>query len=190
MRSPILLCPFASFPFSVPLPARPPRRRRLPRPVHRLGRDGERVDQPLRVGLRDGERPLANYVVDLGQAGEFRFAAYRRAQTVGTAWLAARLPAMHAFVVAHLRAHRGANDRRLEHPERTLASYVFQEAEGVSRAAKLWWARARGHAVHSLQHDGVVIGLDALAADAHVAQRELNAVCSHALGYEQPVETK
>ena len=81
----------------------------------------------VRVGLRDGERPLADYVVDLGQAGEFRFAAYRRAQAVGTAWLAARLPAMHAFVVAHLRAHRGANDRRLEHPERTHAAALGYE---------------------------------------------------------------
>ena len=61
---------------------------------------------------------------------------------VGSDWLARQLPAMREFVVAHLRATR--DRRRLEHPERTLASYVFQEAEGVSRAAKLWWARARG----------------------------------------------
>ena len=42
---------------------------------------------------------------------------------------------MTDFVAAHLRATR--DGRRLEHPERTLASYVFQEAEGLSREAKL-----------------------------------------------------
>ena len=50
---------------------------------------------------------------------------------VGTAHLARSLPAMTDFVAAHLRATRDGT--RLEHPERTLASYVFQEAEGLSR---------------------------------------------------------
>ena len=59
--------------------------------------------------------------------------------------------------VSHLRAHR--DNARLEHPERTLASYVFQEAEGLSREAKLQWAARGGHEVQNLQHDGVVVRL-------------------------------
>ena len=140
-----------------------------------------------RVGLRDNEAPLADFVVDLGQAGDFRFAAYRRVQRVGTGWLARQLPAMSDFVVTHLRATRDA--RRLAHPERTVASYVFQEAEGISRAAKLRHARAAWHVVHNLQHDGVVLAL-ARDEDPAAVERQLTAACTQALGYEQPVEVK
>ena len=63
--------------------------------------------------------------MDLGRAGEFRFDAYRRVQAVGTQWLARHMPAMLQFVTTHLRDTR--DNKRLEHPERTLASYVFQK---------------------------------------------------------------
>ena len=63
---------------------------------------------------------------------------------------------------------------------------MFQEAEGISREAKLWWARVQGHAVNNLQHDGVVLQL-ARGASPQQAARELSRVCSRALGYEQPV---
>ena len=140
-----------------------------------------------RVGLRNGERPLLGFTVDLGHGREFKFDAHRRVMAVGTAWLARQMPAMYDFVVAHLQA--AGDRRRLEHPERTLASYVFQEAEGVSREAKLWWAGVHGATCHSLQHDGVVLQLDggwAPAAAAHA----LSQACSQALGYEQPVTEK
>ena len=77
----------------------------------------------------------------------------------------------------------------MQHPERTLASYVFQEAEGLSRSAKLWWCRVGGHAVHNLQHDGVVVTLARGVSDAEAA-RALGEVCSHALAYPQEVEVK
>ena len=83
--------------------------------------------------------------------------------------------------------HRRA--RRKDHPERTLASYVFQEAEGISRGAKLRWCKERGHTVHNLQHDGIVVevgrGEDLGAVAAGMTQ-----ACSQALGYEQPVTVK
>ena len=74
-------------------------------------------------------------------------------------------------------------------PERTLSSYVWQEAEGISREAKLDWCWRGGHVAHNLQHDGVIIALrgDACRDDA---VRELRRVCSHALGFDQPVEVK
>ena len=140
-----------------------------------------------RMGLRDGERPSAGMVIDLGPDGQFDFEAHRRAQRVGTAWLAERRRAMTAFVGAHLRNER--DTRRLEHPERTVASYIFQEAEGVSRKVKAQLARVQGHTVHNLQHDGVILRLDWGEAPQRVAQ-QLSAVTAHALGYAQPVKVK
>ena len=97
---------------------------------------------------------------------------------------------MRQFLVSWLQTRGDVESRRrLEHPERTLASYVFQEAEGLSREAKLLWATRGGHTIHNLQHDGVIIQLArGLAPD--VAARDLSKVCSHALGYDQPVEVK
>ena len=165
----------------------PERRDRVKSLFNSLDMDGTVGAWRTRMGLVDGERTLAGFRVDLGPAGSFDFGQYRRAMAVGTAWLAGRMPAMREFVVMHLRNIRDA--RRLEHPERTLASYVFQEAEGVSRAAKLQWSVVRGHAVQNLQHDGVVVRLG--FGDGVVgAARELTRACSHALGYEQPVERK
>ena len=92
---------------------------------------------------------------------------------------------MHDFIVEHLRA--GGDAARLAHPERTLASYVFQEAEGLSRRAKLQWAVRGGHTVQNLQHDGVVICL-ARHLDADVAAAQLTAACTRALAYRQTVQ--
>ena len=73
--------------------------------------------------------------------------------------------------------------------ERTLTSYVIQEAEGVSRRAKLVWCKTGGHDPISLQHDGVIIRL-VRDACKHDAARQLSRVCSHALGYAQAVVLK
>ena len=65
----------------------------------------------------------------------------------------------------------------------TAKSFFLQEAEGLSRAAKLTWARLRGAGeVTSLQHDGVVMVLSQgmSPTDACAA---LTDVCSAALGY-------
>ena len=81
-------------------------------------------------------------------------------------------------------------DDRQAIPALTAKSYVFQEAEGFSREAKLDWARLRGgHTVTNLQHDGVVAELVA-GVDVSAVARELTAVCTAALGYEQRVEEK
>ena len=81
-------------------------------------------------------------------------------------------------------------DDRQAIPALTAKSYVFQEAEGFSRDAKLDWARLRGgHTVTNLQHDGVVAEL-AAGVDVDTVARELTKVCTAALGYEQRVEEK
>ena len=92
---------------------------------------------------------------------------------------------MEAFVIQWLR--ESGDKRRLQHPERTIASYVFQEMEGISRAAKIEWCTRGGHTVHNLQHDGVIIELcrEWLPRDA---ARALTHECSCAVGYDQVVD--
>jgi len=160
-------------------------RRRVKSLFNSLDMDGTLGAWRSRMGLRDGQALLGGLEVPLPGGGVFRFAVYRGVMRHGTAWLADRLPAMRDFVVAHLRARR--DSARLVHPERTLASYVFQEAEGLSRRAKLQWALRGGHAVQNLQHDGVVVRL---AGDLSVgaAAAQLSAACTHALAYQQRVE--
>ena len=48
-------------------------------------------------------------------------------------------------------------DPRIEHTERTLASYIFQEKEAISRNAKIALCTQKGHQVHNLQHDGIIV---------------------------------
>ena len=97
--------------------------------------------------------------------------------------------ACHERLCLRLADPRGGDRRRLREPERTLCSYVWQEAEGISRAAKLAWCRAGGHTPHNLQHDGVIIELGRGVAPAD-AVASLQDACSHALGFVQPVEVK
>ena len=99
----------------------------------------------------------------------------------------AGLPAMSAFVEAYLRDQSDAE--RLGHAERTLKSYVLQEAEAISRGEKLRWAEAVGRRPVSLQHDGVLLRL--WAHDDRVeVEEQLSRLCSAVLGYEQPVTHK
>ena len=87
--------------------------------------------------------------------------------------------------------------RKLEAVELTAKSYFLAEAKGLSRLAKMDWARKRGDLpITSLQHDGVIIVLpaapDASAAEAAATEVEaaLSRACTDALGYDQPVEVK
>ena len=79
----------------------------------------------------------------------------------------------------------------LEHPERTLKSYCFQEAESFSREAKVeWCAQQNGRAAAcSLQHDGVVIAL-AEGVSIATVREQLERVSCEALGYRQSTTCK
>ena len=94
---------------------------------------------------------------------------------------------MSSFVTAYL-TDQGAVEK-LQHPERTLKSYVLQEAEAISRYSKLCWAAEVGREPVSLQHDGVLLRLWPHDNKAEV-EHELSRLCSAALGYEQPVAHK
>ena len=160
------------------------RRERVKMLFNSLDMDGTLAAWRARQGIPPYLRPIEGlHVTADGRTWSLR--AYIAAQEVGSHWLACQLPAMHEFVRTWRRCRRG----QVQHPERTLASYVFQEAEGLSRAAKLWWCRVGGHAVHNLQHDGVVASLARGMSDAEAA-RALGEVCSHALAYRQEVEVK
>ena len=77
---------------------------------------------------------------------------YLQTQQAGTTWLSDRMDdrvGMGAFVEGWLREH----DPHRKHPERTAKSYVLQDAESVSRRAKVRRALELGHAPLSLQHD-------------------------------------
>ena len=98
----------------------------------------------------------------------------------GSVWLADHLPAMRAMTVQWLRAM--GDEKRLRHPERTLASYVFQEQEGIARASKVAWANRGGHTVHNLQHYGIIIELSR-EVTKDTAATEMSAWCSQALAF-------
>ena len=114
----------------------------------------------------------------------FDLYAYVQAQYGAAECFKDRLPTMYAFVEAHLRDQKELG--RLEHPERTLKSYVLQEAEAISRCEKLRWAESVGRRVVNLQHDGVILRLWRHDDRGHV-EEQLSRLCSAALGYEQPV---
>jgi hypothetical protein len=67
------------------------------------------------------------------------------------------MPTLVSFVRAWLVLNKPANQHKFA---LTAKSFFLQEAEGLSRAAKLMWARLRGAGeVTSLQHDRVVMVL-------------------------------
>jgi hypothetical protein len=97
------------------------------------------------------------------------------------------MPDMIAFVADWLRTH---GDARSATSERTAKSYFLQEAEGISRRAKMRYAELHsGVRITNLQHDGVMV---ALAGDVEPSAvcAAMSAACREALGYVQPVEEK
>ena len=137
----------------------------------------------------DGDRgkTLVNKHVRLACGRPYSLATYQRAQRKGTAWMAAASPRMLAYVTQSMSP---ADRRQGKKPELRLKSYLLQEAEAVSRAAKVAWASEHGVRVTSLQHDGVMLDSlpDGLEAD-EVAE-QLGMCASRAAGYEVVVETK
>ena len=117
----------------------------------------------------------------------FDLEAYRRSRADLTSEFAALMPQMIAFTAAWLREH---GDARAVTAVRTAKSYFLQEAEGLSRWAKMRWAELRGGGhVTNLQHDGIVLDLPD-GADVAEVLVQLAEACEAVLGYPQPVEDK
>lgn len=125
--------------------------------------------------------------IELTDGGRFDVRLYLRQQPERTQWVADQRPHLLALYARWAEAEVPPSERKP--PERTLKSDLCAEYEAASRAAKVWWARTRGHAPLSLQHDGVVIALRE-GVGAEEARGELQVVSSRALGYEQPVSMK
>jgi hypothetical protein len=68
----------------------------------------------------------------------------------------------------------------------TWQSYVLQEAEAVTRACKIAWAAAGGWAVHSVQHDAIVI--DTPGCGSATAAEQLSRGASARCGYRVVVK--
>ena len=118
----------------------------------------------------------------------FNFDAYLRGQADGTEWLREKLErqvGMHSFITTWLAHHKPYK----RHPERTLKSFAFQEAESISREAKVTWCQCNGQAVISLQHDGIVVAL-AEGSDPSTVALQLQTASEEALGYEMPCTVK
>ena len=117
----------------------------------------------------------------------FSLRAYQDSRRALTGEFTRRMPTLVAFVRAWLALHKPVNEHKFA---LTAKSFFLQEAEGLSRAAKLAWSRLRGAGeITSLQHDGVVMVLSqgVTPTDACAALTE---VCTAVLGYAQPVEEK
>ena len=93
---------------------------------------------------------------------------------------------MITFVRDWLHIHK---PEKLDRCALTAKSYFLQEAEGISRQAKIDWTHRCGGTVTNLQHDGVIMKL-APHKTPKSACDELTLACTAALGYPQPVEEK
>ena len=71
-----------------------------------------------------------------------------------------------------------------------VKSYLLQEAEAVSRAAKMEWCAQHGVRVVSIQHDGVVVASIPHGWSAKEMAEQLGMAASGACGYEVVVEGK
>ena len=72
---------------------------------------------------------------------------------------------------------------------RTVKSFCFQEAESISRTAKMRWCQRNGHAVLSLQHDGIVVAVRD-GTSPELLREQLQEASEQALGYAQPCSIK
>ena len=70
-----------------------------------------------------------------------------------------------------------------------MKSYLLQEADAVSRQAKLDTAKRLNLRVHSLQHDGILGGMHDTLSPTEVAN-VMSQDASHAAGYKVEVTVK
>ena len=90
-----------------------------------------------------------------------------------------------SFIAAVHRTHRPGYDA----PERTLKSFLLQEAESFSREAKAEWCAMNSHAAVNLQHDGVIVALRS-GTSVEEAVTQMQHASETALGYAQGCEIK
>ena len=122
---------------------------------------------------------------------QFSMEGYREELKGSAEWMAARAGSMMDFMGqpdarAAKRGKRAKRRRRNNCPDMTLKSYLLQEAEAVSREAKLAAAAMGGLRVVGLQHDGIALVGVRDGEEADVARR-LSAASTAACGYNTTV---
>jgi hypothetical protein len=163
------------------------RRKKMKALFNSLDNDGTVRGWRRTMGIAAGQKPLEGARVRLPTGRVFSLAAYQDSREDMTAEFEEMMPGMCSLVKDWLRARR--DGREYTH-SRTAKSYFLQEAEGLSRRAKVAWAARRGDAlVTNLQHDGIIVqlpdGMTAATATAGMAEAS-----SQVLGYQQLVEEK
>jgi hypothetical protein len=119
-------------------------------------------------------------VAHLGGTLRINLASYYKEQQRGAEWTEAHSSSMTELI----RSLAKPDTRAHEKAGRTTQSYILQEAEAVSRLAKIRKCRDLGLQVINLQHDGIATGATAVggATPAHIAHL-LGVAASMAAGY-------
>ena len=117
----------------------PTRRKRAKQLINMLEMDGSFQDWCYEWGVPTYSLEQPALTVDLPDGTAFDVASFIRIQPARTTWLTQTCSRAFSYtqqMCAHLPGH--------DHPERTLKSYVLQEAEAVSRTVKIALAERAG----------------------------------------------
>ena len=122
----------------------------------------------------------------LSDGSEFTLMAYREAQVGCTPDMAKG----SARMIAMLNMRAAGNKKKEEKVERTLKSYLLQEAEATSRGAKVAWLRENGVRVMNLQHDGIFVDSLPTGMGLEEVAKKLSEVATQACKYQVVVKGK
>jgi ribonuclease HI len=160
------------------------RRDRMKQLFNSLDNDGGISAWRRKFGVA-ADRQARNLRIDVGAGRTFSLPEYERSREELTTEFEERMPGMTRFVQRWQAAHHV----RGKTPALTAKNYLLQEAEAISRSAKIEYARVRGDLpVYNLQHDGVIMG--SAGRTTEEVRAGLQEASSRALGYAQPVEIK
>jgi ribonuclease HI len=129
---------------------------------------GSSLDAWARKFSNPHKRSVKDMVATVPHNGgtlRFNLAAYHQAQKEGAKWMETKSQSM----VEHIRAHTGAGSMAREKASQTAQSYILQEAEAVSRFAKISRCESLGLRVTNLQHDGITTTLHPSLSHEQVA---------------------
>ena len=120
--------------------------------------------------------------------------AYWKEQRKGTQSIATRAARMVDFVTCAksqcVDTGHHQRSKKKKRPELVVKSYILQETEACSRAAKIAECGKCGERVASIQHDGIFITGDRTRPEWERLARRLTAASRRACGYVTEVDAK
>ena len=128
----------------------------------------------------------------LVQGRRYKLETYRNAQQQGTKWMAERSARMGELVRQRMtrEEREGSPRKKKKDPNLRVKSYLLQEAEGVSRAAKVAWCEQHDVRVVNMQHDGIMVSWLPDGLTIEEVAEQMSMAASAACGYEVLVEGK